>query len=317
MLKNKVCCLLLGLLPCLVSAQVDDEIFGPDDGNDYIYRAAVAATPTLPVQRIDISLNPPMALERISAVAGDTQGNLYLFQRNTDYDPVVVIDRQGNVLRTFGGGLFAYPHSVRLDPEGNVWTVDATTSLIYKFSPQGEQLMQISVGEVPDISRIQRGTADIAFGPDGLIYVADGYANGRIVVFDAEGNKLREWGQRGTQAGEFNLPHSLAVAPDGTVYVADRENGRIQIFTPQGEFIKQWDYSGRPISIDFAPDGKLYLSAEPRGVSMAESVILQIDLHDGSFVGKVEAFGHQLSIGGDGALLPSSLSGEVSVYLLQ
>ncbi len=298
-------------------AQVDDEIFGPDDGNDYIYRAAVAATPALEVERIELSLNPPMALERISAVAGDAEGNLYLFQRNTDYDPVIVIDREGNLLRSFGAGLFAYPHSIRLDPAGNVWTVDASTSMIHKFSPQGEHLLQISVGDVPAIARIQRGTADIAFGPDGLIYVADGYANGRIVVFDGEGNRIREWGRRGTGPGEFNLPHSLVVGPDGTVYVADRENGRIQLFTPEGEYLREWDYSGRPISLDFAPDGSLYLSAEPRGVSMTESVIIRINLEDGSFEGKFDGFGHQLGVGGDGALLPSSLSGVVSVYHLK
>lgn len=300
-----------------VMAQVDDEIFGPDDGNDYIYRAAVAATPELDVERIELKLNPPMALERISAVAGDAEGNLYLFQRSTDYDPVIVIDREGNLLRSFGAGLFAYPHSIRLDPQGNVWTVDASTSMIHKFSPQGEHLLQISVGDVPDIARIQRGTADIAFGPDGLIYVADGYANGRIVVFDGDGNKVREWGRRGTGPGEFNLPHSLVVGPDGTVYVADRENGRIQLFTPDGEYLREWDYSGRPISLDFAPDGNLYLSAEPRSVSMTESVIIRINLQDGSFAGRFDGFGHQLGVGGDGALLPSSLSGTVLVYHLK
>ena len=299
------------------NAQVDDEIFGPDDGNDYIYRAAVASTPDLAVERIEITLNPPMALDRISAVAGDAEGNLYLFQRNTDYDPVIVIDREGNLLRSFGAGLFSYPHSIRLDPQGNVWTVDATTSMIYKFSPQGEQLLQISVGDVPDIARIQRGTADIAFGPDGLIYVADGYANGRIVVFDATGNKVREWGQRGTGPGEFNLPHSLVVGPDGTVYVSDRENGRIQLFTSEGQYLREWDYSGRPISLDFAPDGNLYLSAEPRSGSMTESVIIRLNLQDGSFEGKFDGFGHQLGVGGDGTLLASSLSGAVSVYHLQ
>ncbi len=305
------------LLSLSAHAQVDDEIFGPDKGTDYLLRRALAVTPEMEVQRIDIELNPSMEIARISAMAGDAQGNVYLFQRNTDYDPVIVLDPDGNVLRSFGAGLFSYPHGIRLDPQGNVWAVDAMTSRIVKFSSRGEMLLDIDLGDVPDISRIQRGAADVAFAPDGRIYVADGYANGRIVVLNAEGEQLFEWGSRGTRPGEFNLPHSLAISPDGTVYVADRENGRIQLFTAEGEYLREWQTHGRPVSIDFAPNGDLYLSAEPRSVSMRESVLVKIDPQDGRFLGKVAGFGHQLSVGGDGVLLPASLSDQVSIYRIR
>jgi len=301
----------------VVLAQVDDEIFGPDDGTDAMLRSLIDAAPTLKATRTEIELAPILPIGRVPAVSGDKDGNLYIIQRDPAIDAIIVTNKEGTVLRSFGKGLFEYAHSVRLDPDGNVWAVDAKTSMIYKFSPTGEVLLAISVGDIPDIERIQRAAADIAFGPGGLIYVADGYANGRIVVYDSMGRKLREWGQRGKGPGEFNLPHGVAVGPDGTVYVADRENGRIQLFTPSGDYLEEWHYGGRVISLAFAPDGTLFVSAEPKGVSMTESYLLRVDLEDGSFTGKIQAFGHQLSVGGDGALLPGSLTGPISVYRLE
>ena len=307
----------LVLLASTVAAQVDDEIFGPDDGTDAMLRALIDAAPTLATERREIEIAPSVEIGRVPAIAGDKEGNLYIIQRDPDIDAIIVTDSEGTVLRSFGKGLFEYAHSIRLDADGNLWAVDAKTSVIYKFSAQGEVLLEIGVGDVPNIERIQRAAADIAFGPDGSIYVADGYANGRIVVFDSMGRKLREWGHRGRGAGEFNLPHGVAVGPDGTVYVADRENGRIQLFTSAGDYLREWRYGGRVISLAFAPDGTLYVSAEPKGVSMTESYLLRVDLENGRFTGKIHAFGHQLSIGGDGALLPASLTGPIAVYRLQ
>jgi DNA-binding beta-propeller fold protein YncE len=298
-------------------AQVDDEIFGPDDGTDALLRTLIDSAPTLTAERTQIELDPNPGIGRIPAIAGDADGNVYIIQRNPDIDAIIVIKPNGTVLRSFGHGLFEYAHSVRLDPDGNIWAVDAQTSMIYKFSPQGDVLLEISVGDVPDIERIQRGAADIAFGPDGSIFVADGYANGRIVVYDRSGRKLREWGRRGNRPGEFNLPHGVAVADDGTVYVADRENGRIQRFTTQGEYLGQWHYGGRVISLAFAPDRSLYVAAEPKGVSMTQSYLLRVNLDDGSLTGKIRAFGHQLSIGSDGVLLPGPLTQPLAIYRLQ
>jgi DNA-binding beta-propeller fold protein YncE len=299
------------------SGQVDDEIFGPDDGTDAMLRGLIEAAPALDVVRTEVVPSPALDLGRVPAMAGDADGNLYVIHRNPELDAIVVLDPQGRVLRSFGRGLFEYAHTVRLDPEGNVWAADAMTSMVYKFSPEGERLLTIDVGDVPDIERIQRASADLAFGPGGLVYVADGYANGRVVVFDAQGRRVREWGQRGRAPGQFNLPHGIAVGPDGTVYVADRENGRIQLFTPEGEYLREWHYGGRVLSLAFAPDGTLYVSAEPKSVSMTESYVMRVDLENGRFAGRFLAFGHQMSVGADGALLPASLTGPLAVYRLR
>lgn len=316
-LRVAVCVFGLAVLAAPALAQVDDEIFGPDDGTDAMLRALIEAAPTLDAERIEIALPAVPDIGRVPGLAGDAAGNLYVIQRNPDLDAILVVDRNGTVLRGFGRGLFEYAHTVRLDPEGNVWAVDATTSMVYKFSPQGDLLLEISVGDVPAIERIQRASADIAFGRNGLVYVADGYANGRIVVFDADGWKVREWGMRGRGPGEFNLPHGIAVGPDGTVYVADRENGRVQLFTPEGDYLREWHYGGRVLSLAFSPDGDLYVSAEPKGVSMTESYVMRVNLADGRFTGKVKAFAHQLGVGGDGALLPASLTGPLAIYQLR
>jgi len=316
-LVSAACCLVALLLAPSAFAQVDDEIFGPDDGTDAMLRALIAAAPDLDAARTEVTLSPALEIGSVPAVAGDADGNLYIIQRNPELDAIIVTDRRGQVLRSFGRGLFEYAHSVRLDPDGNVWAVDAMTSMVYKFSPAGDRLLTISVGDVPDITRIQRASADIAFGPGGLVYVADGYANGRIVVFDAAGRKVREWGERGRGPGQFNLPHGVAVGPDGTVYVCDRENGRIQLFTPEGEYLREWHYGGRILSLAFSPGGELFVSVEPKGVSMTESYVMRVDLDDGRFTGKVKAFGHQLAVGGDGSLLPAALTGPIAVYRLR
>ena len=187
---------------------------------------------------------------RISWVAADTSGLIYLLQRGDKADPIVVVNREGRVVRSWGKGLFTVPHSIRIDPRGSVWTTDANTSLVRKFSPDGNLLLTIEVGEVPGACDWPtRGVTDIAFAPNGNLYVADGYTNARVVEYSPEGKRLREWGTRGSGPGEFILPHSIAVDESGSVYVADRENGRVQRFRPDGTWRDEWRVGGKPFTI--------------------------------------------------------------------
>ena len=193
---------------------------------------------------------------RISWVAADTQGLIYLLQRGEKADPIVVVNRDGRVVRSWGKGLFSVPHSLRLDASGNVWTTDASTSIVRKFSPEGRLLLTIDVGDVPGACNwATRGTADIAIASNDHVYVADGYANARIVEYAPDGRKVKQWGSRGSRRGEFILPHSLVIDENGTIYVADRENGRVQRFDLDGKWLGEWFVGGKPYTIALAPGG--------------------------------------------------------------
>src|SRR5579863_7110703 len=174
-------------------------------------RAMIEASPKLPFTGTDFVVQPPNAdweCGMVSWVALDEKGTIYLLQRGEKADPVLVVDRDGKILRSWGKGLYKIPHSIRLDPQGNVWTVDAASSTVIKFSPQGEKLMQIDVGGQLQNSRSPFvGTTDIAFGPNGRIFISDGYGNARILEYTSDGKPVRECGSSGNGPGQFHLPH--------------------------------------------------------------------------------------------------------------
>jgi DNA-binding beta-propeller fold protein YncE len=198
------------------------------DPDSELLRSLTKLLPELPANRVELKASPPLAFEGISAVTTDKQGNVYVIHRPMDGNPIVVLDPKGRVLRSWGKGMFKIPHGIRVDPAGNVWTVDANTSMVYKFSSQGQKLLEINVGEVPDPARDFCGATDVAFAPNSRIFVTDGYCNARVIEYDSTGRKIRQWGRSGTGPGEFNVVHSIAVGPQGNLYVADRENGRLQ-----------------------------------------------------------------------------------------
>ena len=193
-----------------------------------------------------------------AAVAGDSQDRIYCFNRDPDH-PIVIFDRNGNYLSSWGAGLIAFAHAILLDPEDNVWLVDRNNHQVMKFTADGQLLMTIGAkgfrsdtGVAPDdvsstaFQSVTHGgdpfnmPAGIAFNPEGEIFIADGYANARVHKFSAEGQHLLSWGQPGTGPGEFNLPHGVWIDRRGRVLVADRENDRVQVFTQGGEHLTTW-----------------------------------------------------------------------------
>ena len=154
------------------------------------------------------------------------------------FSQLIAVDRNGNVLRSWGKGLYVMPHAIRVDHQGNVWTTDAASSHVIKFSPQGKVLLDIVVGGQPSpCANNFCSTTDIAFAANGHVFISDGYANARVLEYSAEGQKLREWGTPGTGPGQFKLLHSIQIDPAGLVYVADRENGRVQRFDQTGKYL--------------------------------------------------------------------------------
>jgi DNA-binding beta-propeller fold protein YncE len=281
--------------------------FGQRTDSDRL-RARLKTVPQLPVERIELSAIPPLKFEGISAVTADKRGNIYIIHRPTNGDPIVVLDPRGNFIRSWGKGMFKIPHGIRIDPAGNVWTLDANTSMVFKFTPEGKKLLEISVGDVPDKTEDFCGATDIAFAKSGgNVFIADGYCNARVIEYDAKGKKVMEWGKHGTGTGEFDVVHSIAIGPNGNLYVADRENGRLQWFSQSGKFLGEWKYGGEFYTIAFSPTGELYAAVHPKGVPLdSEFYVVKIDLANGRFIGKFEVRSHEIAVTSDGTLLPAT-----------
>lgn len=195
----------------------------------------------------------------VSAVAVDQNGEVYVFQRAPR--PVLVFGRDGKYLRSWGEGMFTSPHGCRFDPQGNLWLTDNADHRVMKFTPDGKLLATFGVkGQPGEDERHFNKPADVAFAPNGDVYVADGYGNSRVVRFSRDGKYLGTWGKPGRGEGEFHLVHSVAIDRRGRVYVADRENDRIQVFTAEGKFQAQWKDVGRPFGLWMTPDQRLFVA---------------------------------------------------------
>ena len=174
--------------------------------------------------------------------------------------------------------MYTMPHAIRIDPQGNVWTTDAASSMVYKFSPEGKKLMEIEIGGQPtpcQSSSITKAptfcsTTDIAFAPNGHLFISDGYANARILEYTPDGKKVREWGSRGTGPGQFYIPHSIQIDENNIIYVADRENGRIQRFDLRGKYLGEWAQYGKTFGLKLEKDALWLSTRDPfvRGIKV-------------------------------------------------
>ncbi len=194
--------------------------------------------------------------------------------RGSDLDPILKFDLNGNVVESFGGGMFIWPHGLDVDKAGNVWVTDAVSNKnapegdwghqVVKFSPQGEILMVLGTpGEAGDGKNHFDRPSDVVVADNGDIFVADGHSrkgNNRVVKFSSDGTYLKEWGSTGYAPGEFRQLHAIAIDSRGRVFVADRFNNRIQIFDQEGAFIAQWTQFGRPSGISFDKHDNIYVA---------------------------------------------------------
>jgi DNA-binding beta-propeller fold protein YncE len=202
-------------------------------------------------------------------VAVDSSDRVYVFNRGEH--PMIVYDRQGQLLASWGEGLFKTPHGICLDADENLYLVDRGSHTLKKFSRDGELLQALGTEGVPGVDgRPFGGPTDVAVSPSGEVYVSDGYENARVHKFSAEGELLLSWGAPGDGPGRFNLPHSVWVDRRGQVYVADRENHRIQIFTSQGEYLTQWTGFVQPTDIYVDADENVYVAELQHRVSIVD-----------------------------------------------
>jgi DNA-binding beta-propeller fold protein YncE len=178
--------------------------------------------------------------------------------------------------------------------------VDAASSTIIKYPPLGKKLMTVTVGEQPDNGSPFDGTTDVAFGPNGRIFITDGYSNARVLEYTAEGRKVKQWGKPGSAPGEFNLPHAIQIDSQGIIYVADRENGRIEKFDLNGNFLGEIVHLGRTYSLKLT-NGALWASMgpfdQPPG---APGWVVKLDPRSGKILGHLdipeEKGGHSIEL---------------------
>ncbi|MEE2636208.1 MAG: peptidyl-alpha-hydroxyglycine alpha-amidating lyase family protein, partial [Acidobacteriota bacterium] len=177
---------------------------------------------------------------------------------------VLKLDPSGQLVTSWGSGLFDFPHGLDIDDEGNVWTADQRGHQVLKFDADGELLMSIgekgTAGDPPLLAE----PTDVVVAPNGDIFITEGHSftNGvnRVTKYAADGTFLMSWGGTWSGAGEFNVPHTIALDSEGRVFVGDRANNRIQIFDQQGQFLDVWYQFGRPSGIAIGEDDRIYVA---------------------------------------------------------
>ena len=210
-------------------------------------------------------LPPNLYFGEVAGVAVNSKGHVFVFSRGNTSGPaygaaaaqLLEFDSDGNFVREIGHNLYAwsFSHAVKVDKEDNIWVADKGSDMVIKFSPEGRVLMVFGrrqeasdegTGPLkhvkPPLSPIDgefRQVTDMAWDSAGDTYISDGYINSRIAKVDRNGNWVKSWGEPGSGPGQFNVPHSIATDDAGNVYVADRGNGRIQVFDGDGKYLRE------------------------------------------------------------------------------
>ena len=207
-----------------------------------------------------------------TAVAIDSKDRVHVFNRGPR--PLMVFDRQGAFLHEWGEGIFNRPHGITIGPDDSVYCVDDLDHTVRKFTPDGRLLLTLGMsGQGSDTGATsldyrtirQAGPpfhypTNLALDADGSMFITDGYGNARVHKFSPEGELMFSWGEPGNGPGQFHLPHGIAIDHNGVVYVADRENSRLQLFTPEGRYLGEWTDVARPCQVAIDWRGDIYVA---------------------------------------------------------
>ncbi len=217
----------------------------------------------------------------VTAVEAAPDGSIYVVHRCFENScsgrseaPILKYNAEGKLLKSWGQGMFVFPHGATVDRDGSLWVTDARGEngkghQVFKFSPDGKVLMTLGKagvsGSGPDL--FDQPT-DVVIAPNGDIFVTDSHRNGknnRVVKFDRNGKFIKEWGRKGSGPGEISEPHTIAMDSQGRLFVGDRENNRIQIFDQDGKLLGQWHQFGRPSGIYITKDDTIYVTDSESG----------------------------------------------------
>lgn len=254
---------------------------------------------------------------RVSAVAVDADGLVYVFHRGKIADPVIVFNAQGKYVRSWGRGQVSNAHGIRIDPEGNVWTIDNGDHTIRKWTRTGELKMTLGTsGTSGESEKLFFRPTDIAFHPNGDFYITDGYGNARVARFRRDGTFVQAWGRKGTKPGEFNTPHNIQIDQQGRLYVSDRENNRIQMFDADGKLLKVWTHLGATQGISINAKGELWIITHRNNIEnltydTLAGRIMKLDPETGRILGSMESPGHWICAANSGDIYIGSLTGNV------
>jgi len=204
-------------------------------------------------------------LNYVTDVAVDSLNRVYLFQRGDP--PVIVFDEAGKYLRSWGTGRIADAHAVFCRGE-QIFVVDRDAHEIQRYDTSGKLEMTLGQRHRPQFQAPFNAPTDVAVAANGDIYVADGYGNSNVHWFTSDGRLKRTWGQPGSGPGEFMTPHAVRVHPDGRVLVADRENNRVQVFAPTGEYLHEWRDLFRPMDLYIDTEGNTFVTDQVPRLSM-------------------------------------------------
>jgi DNA-binding beta-propeller fold protein YncE len=292
--------------------------------------------PTLPTSAAGVPAGPWNFIQ-VSSVAVTPRGSILVLHRGAH--PIMEFESNGTFVRSWGDGMFsegkvgAIPqanwtpdkshysavygpagctscgaHSVRVDPQGNIWAIDAPGHVVYKMNPERKEIMRLGTkgvsGTGPNTFNLP---TDVAFAANGDVYVTDGYGSARVVKYSRDGKYLLQWGTRGKGPSEFGLPHNLVIDAQGRVYVTDRDNQRIEVFDANGKFLSQWTGTGGISGLAITKDQRIWTGEVLRD-------------QDGKILGRLPGTsigGHGVAVTDSGDVYVAQLSGVVQKFVKQ
>ena len=232
-------------------------------------RASIAGVPDLGYKPVadPFKLPPGMNFGPCSGVAVNSKGNILVFNRTMR--ALLEFDATGKFLRSHADGVFTLPHGLRVDADDNIWATDTGAHIVVKLNPKGRILMVLGM-KGSTVEWHQAGHLhgfnepnDLAFGPDGEIFVTQGHGKGesRVLKFDRDGEFIGTWGGEGRGPGEFNVPHSIVCDGKRQLYIADRSNERIQVFDLDGNYLRESSHPGTPCGLCLCNDRRHIMMA--------------------------------------------------------
>jgi len=323
----------VGLIALSLSAVAWAQGRGGGRGAADIALPAVRMTeaPEIPFESIPDFLKLPegMNFGEVPGVAVNSKGHIFVFTRsNSAYGPaygptaaqLLEFGPKGTFIREVGRQLYgwSFAHSVRIDKDDNIWAIDKGSDMVIKFTPAGrvqwvfgrrqESAEEAKPWEhvdppLPARDGLFRQPTDVAWDSKGNIYITDGYVDSRVAKYDRNGDWVKQWGTKGSGAGQFNTPHSIVIDRDDHVYVGDRGNRRVQVFDTDGNVLRQWTVDAAPDFATRAVNGATPPAGSTQGVGAPNSLCIPPNQNEVMFLGESTWPGRVFKLRLDGTVI--------------